>query len=44
MEIDITFDNFNKTFNKSSNITGAVTISSNERLVEFSGISLILVV
>jgi hypothetical protein len=44
MEIDITLDSFNKTYNKGSNITGNIIISSSERLVEFSQLNLLLTV
>jgi hypothetical protein len=44
MEIDITFDSFNKTYNKGSNITGSVVVSSSERVCEFQALFLNLVV
>ncbi len=44
MEIDINLDNFNKTYNKGSNISGNIVISSNERLLEFSQLNLLLTV
>ncbi len=44
MELEITFDSFNKTYNKGSNITGTVVISSSERTCEFQGLYLNIVV
>jgi hypothetical protein len=44
MEIDITFDSFNKTFNRGSIITGSVIVSSSERVCEFQALYLNLVV
>lgn len=44
MEIDIAFDSFNKTFYKGSNISGTVTVSSNERVQEYNSINIVLIV
>lgn len=38
MEIDIKFDNFNKIFQSSDIITGAININSLEKLIEFQKI------
>lgn len=44
MEYDIVLDAFNKTYNLGDTITGHLCIGSNERLVEFTSISIIMTV
>jgi hypothetical protein len=44
MDIDINLDSFAKLYNEGDNITGTIVVTSNERLVEFSKINLILTV
>jgi hypothetical protein len=44
MEIDINLDSFAKLYNEGDYITGTIIVSSNERLIEFNKIHLILTV
>ena len=44
MEINMSFDNFNKTYNKGSNVTGVINIGCVDRLVDFTSINLNLTV
>jgi hypothetical protein len=44
MELNINLDSFAKLYNEGDFITGTITAVSNERLVEFSKLNLILIV